>query len=96
MRMCCDWMSNGIGRMNDSGPTIAPRRQFGGDFFALRFRAIAPDVVAELSKDLPRGTPLTTGGELAINHCPGCGAKLSDWITEHAEDFEVLLGQVID
>lgn len=96
MRMCCEWMSNGLKRMNDSGVAPVPRREFGHDIFVIRFRSMDIDAVARLSSYLPSGTPFASGGDLAINHCPGCGVRLSDWISDHPEDFEEILRQVID
>lgn len=94
--MCCAWMQNSIQIMNESGITTVPRRRLGADYFAVRFRIMDPGKLTQLSSHLPVGTPFTSAAEMAINHCPGCGASLAGWIVEHPDEFEILLGQVID
>ena len=83
-------------RMNTNGVGIVPRRRYGDGSFAARFRAVDAKYATELSQRLPPGTPLATAGEMPISYCPSCGANLLKWIAEHPEDFEVLLGRVIE
>ena len=94
--ICCDWMQNGIRRMNDKGMTIVPRSKQGDRYFVVRFRALAPELWAAISAQLPKGTPFSSGAELAINCCPGCGRNLREWIQNSPDEFESLVSQVID
>lgn len=94
--MCCEWMTNGVKRMNDNGITVVPRREYGARYFAVRFRAMVPELWDAVSMQLPKGTPFAKGAEVGINCCPGCGANLAEWILHHTDVFDELVSQVVD
>jgi hypothetical protein len=82
--------------MNGNGMTMVPRKRFGDRYFVIRFRWVDPVLWKRLSDQLPQMTPFATAGEMAVNHCPGCGTKLSDWIQQNQGEFEELCDQVVD
>lgn len=96
MKMCCKWLENLVGTMNTNGISFVPRARFGDRYFAVRFRWVNPQLWQSLSQQLPQMTPFATAGECLVNHCPGCGTKLDDWIAAHPTEFDTLLSQVID
>jgi hypothetical protein len=93
---CCGWLKLKAEYMNQNGMTVVPRERFGRRFFAVRFRWVDPLFWEKLSGQLPQMTPFATAAEIAINHCPGCGAPLAGWIQQNPEEFGALLAQVVD
>lgn len=94
--LCCKWMRTSVKNMNMNGITVVPRERFGGRIFVVRFRWIDPLLWEKISGQLPQMTPFATAAEIAVNHCPGCGKDLNEWIQENPDEFKELLTQVLD
>lgn len=77
VKHCCTITRDSISRGEERGLSIVPVRnsQFG-DFFFLRFRAVAAQHSGRLNG--PNDVPIATVIEQAIKYCPWCGANLSE------------------